>query len=411
MALNALISGLGVFLKLLCGLAANKILSTQLGPIAFGAWGNVFSLATLYTTFSNGGVTQGLVARLSTPGQSAELRNRWLGGGMLFAIGVPLLIAAWHTGFRQFGIVTGATSLGPFAALALGLLAGLALQIQASILAQGRSRLNAIVVACSGLAALASYWFFVKPGSVESAVYALIAGFAVTLVIWLIAAASTDTRWHGTARFWKDGVGAARELAPYVAIALAPAAVGTAAVIAVRQIVVTHVSPEAAGLWQGMFRISDAVVAMAQAVVSFVLLPEVFRSGTPHRTLKARLPAYGLLVAVGFAIGAAVLWQAAEIIVRVLYSPAFDPIAPLLWIELLGDACKALAMPFVAFFIYQRSLRISWALELTFSACFVSSTYLLTGIAGLAGAALAYALANFVLLIVAFMLFLGARDA
>ncbi|WP_404991674.1 hypothetical protein [Cupriavidus pauculus] len=411
MALNALISGLGVLLKLLCGLAANKILSTQLGPIAFGAWGNVFSLATLYTTFSNGGIAQGLVARLSTPTQDDRARNQWLNGGMLFALGVPLLIAVWHSGFRQLGIVSGAQALGPLAALALGLLAGLALQIQASVLAQGRSRLNALVLAFSGVAALASYWWFVTPGSVQSAVHALIAGFAATLVAWLAVAAFTRTQWHGGLASLSDGMVAARALAPYVLIALAPAVVGTAAVITVREVVAMRVGPEAAGLWQGMFRLSDAVVAMAQAVVSFVLLPDVFRSGAPGRSLRMRLPAYAALVALGFAVGAAILWQAADVVVRTLYSDAFSGIAPLLWIELLGDALKALAMPFVAFFIYQRNLRFSWALELVFSACFVLATYILTGMSGLAGAAVAYALANLVLLVVAFVLFLGVRDA
>jgi O-antigen/teichoic acid export membrane protein len=411
MALNALISGLGVLLKLLCGLAANKILSTQLGPIAYGAWGNVFSLATLYTTFSNGGIAQGLVARLSTPTQDERARDQWLNGGMLFALCVPVLIAVWHSGFRQLGIVSGAQALGPLAALALGLLAGLALQIQASVLAQGRSRLNALVLAFSGIAALASYWWFVTPGSVQSAVHALIAGFAATLVAWLAVAAFTRTRWHGGLASLSDGMAAARALAPYVLIALAPAVVGTAAVITVREVVSVRVGPEAAGLWQGMFRISDAVVAMAQAVVSFVLLPEVFRSGAPGRSLKSRLPTYAALVALGFAVGAAILWQAADVVVRTLYSDAFSGIAPLLWIELLGDAFKALAMPFVAFFIYQRNLRFSWALELIFSACFVLATYILTGMSGLAGAAVAYALANLVLLVVAFVLFLGVRDA
>lgn len=410
MALNALISGLGVLLKLLCGLAANKILSTQLGPAAFGAWGNVFSLATLYTTFSNGGISQGLVARLSASEQTQQARAHWLSGGMIFALGVPVIIALWHTGFRQLGVVSGATALSPLAALGLALLAAFALQIQSSVLAQGKSRLNAIVVALSGVAALACYWWLVEPGSVESAVHALIAGFGITLLLWLAVGAVARTRWHAGTRLL-DGLAAARSLAPYVAIALAPAVVGTAAVIAVRQIVATQVGLDAAGLWQGMFRISDAVIAMAQAVVSFVLLPEVFRSGKPHQALRTRLPAYGLLVAAGFIAGAAILWLGAGFVVRLLYSDAFHPIAPLLWIELLGDALKALAMPFVAFFIYQRNLRFSWALELTFSAAFVLATYVLTGMLGLAGAAVAYALANMILLMVAFTLFLGARDA
>lgn len=411
MALNALISGLGVLLKLLCGLAANKILSTQLGPAAFGAWGNVFSLATLYTTFANGGISQGLVAQLSAPSQDAQARARWLTGGMLFALGVPVLIAIWHATFRQFGIVSGAMALGPAAALLLALLAGLALQIQSTVLAQGRSRLNAMVVALSGVAGLLSYWIFVTPGSVQSAVHAMVAGFAATLVIWIGVATGTRTRWHAGAGRTGEGLTAARALAPYVAIALAPAVVGTAAVIAVRQVVSLQVSPEAAGLWQGMFRISDAVIAMAQAVVSFVLLPEVFRSSTPRLTLKAKLPAYGLLVAAGFAVGVTILWRGADIVVRILYSEEYAGISPLLWIELLGDAFKALAMPLVAFFIYQKNLRLSWALELTFSGCFVVATYILTGMAGLAGAAMAYAIANLILLSVALVLFLGTQDA
>ncbi|WP_161786852.1 oligosaccharide flippase family protein [Cupriavidus sp. SK-4] len=411
MALNALISGLGVLLKLLCGLAANKILSTQLGPAAFGTWGNVFSLATLYTTFSNGGISQGLIAQLSSPTQDDAARARWLAGGLLFVLGVPVLIAAWHAGFRQLGVVSGAKALGPLAALALGLLAALALQIQATVLAQGRSRLNAIVVALSGVTALLSYWLFVLPGSIPSAVRALVISFATTLAIWLVVAASTRTRWHAGITALRDGWPAARSLAPYVAIALAPAVVGTAAVIAVREVVSTQVSPEAAGLWQGMFRISDAVVAMAQAVVSFVLLPEVFRSDAPRQTLKKRLAGYALLVVLGFIVGVAILWRGADLVVKVLYSEQYAGISPLLWIELLGDAFKALAMPFVAFFIYQRNLRFSWALELTFSVCFVLATYILTGLAGLAGAAVAYACANLALLIVAFVLFFGAQDA
>ncbi|WP_149135385.1 MATE family efflux transporter [Cupriavidus campinensis] len=411
MALSALISGLGVFLKLICGLAANKILSTQLGPAAFGAWGNVFSLATLYTTFSNGGISQGLIARLSAPGQTDSARATWLWGGMLFVLGMPVLIAIWHAGFRELDIVSGAVWLTPLAALVLAALAGLALHVQATLLSQGRSRLNAMVVALSGLLTLACYWMFVQAGSVLSAVHALMAGFGATLAAWLFVAAATNTRWLGGLRPSREALAAARELAPYVVIALAPAVIGTASVIAVRETITMQLGLDAAGLWQGMFRISDAVMAMAQAVVGFVLLPEVFRSESPHRTLRGRLPAYALLVVAGGALGLLILAFGSDRIVRLLYSEQFASIAPLLWIELLGDAVKCLAMPFVAFFIYQRNLRNSWALEVVFSTSFVFATYILTGIAGLAGAAVAYTIANVFLLIIAFILFLGARDA
>jgi O-antigen/teichoic acid export membrane protein len=288
--------------------------------------------------------------------------------------------------------------------------ASFALQIQATVLAQGRSRLNAVVVALSGVVSLFSYWLFVEPGSVQSAVHALLAGFAGTLVLWIVVAAATGTQWYAGRSALHEGLIAAKALTPYVVIALAPAVVGTAAVIAVREIVSSHVGAQAAGLWQGLFRVSDAVMAMVQAVVSFVLLPEVFRSGNPHRALKARLAGYGMLVAAGFAIGVVILWHGSDLIVRILYSKQYAAISPLLWIELLGDTLKALAMPFIAFFIYQKNLRFSWALELIFSITFVVATYRLTSTAGLTGAAIGYAIANSILLMAAIAMFVGTPD-
>ncbi|MGT2460008.1 O-antigen polysaccharide polymerase Wzy [Cupriavidus basilensis] len=406
MVLNAVFSGLGVLVKLLSGLATNKILSVQLGPAAFGIWGNIFSITSLYSTFSNGGIGQGLVAKLSAEGQAGQSRDRWLAGGLVYAVGLPFLICGFHVVFRNLHIVNGAELLNPAAALMIALFAGLSLHIQAVALSLGKARLNSLVVGLSGPLALLAYWLMVRPASPESAILALVAGGATTLATWLFAAKQANMRWHAGVRMPKANWAAARTLAPYMVIALAPALVGTTAVLAVRETISAQLGPEAAGLWQGLFRISDAVIAMTQAVVAYVLLPEVFRSGSPREALKARLPGYAMMVAAGFAAGLLILLLASDLIVRLLYSEQFMLISKLLWIEFLGDALKALAMPFVAFFIYERKLRFSWALELVFSISFVLGSHFLISITGLAGAAIAYVVANLILLIVASTIFL-----
>ncbi|QOT75654.1 hypothetical protein [Cupriavidus basilensis] len=412
MVLNAVFSGVGVLVKLLSGLATNKILSVQLGPAAFGIWGNIFSISSLYSTFSNGGIGQGLVAKLSAEGPEAgQSRDRWLTGGLIYAIGLPFLICGFHAVFRDLGIVNGAQLLSPAAALMIALCAGLTLHVQAVALSLGNTGANALVVGLSGPAALLAYWLIVRPGSPESAILALMTGGAMTLGMWLLAARLAGMRWHAGVQMPKANWTAVRTLAPYVAIALAPALVGTSAVIAVRATISAQLGPEAAGLWQGLFRISDAVMAMTQAVVAYVLLPEVFRSSSPREALKGRLPGYAIMVAVGLVVGMLIVLLASDVIVKLLYSEQFMAISKLMWIELAGDALKALAMPLIAFFIYERKLRFSWALELVFSISFVLGTHFLIGATGLAGAAIAYVVANLILLVVASTIFFGTRNA
>lgn len=411
MALNVLLSGLGVLIKLLCGLITNKVLSVQLGPAAFGVWGNVFSLSTLYSAFSNGGIGQGLVARLSKPEQADISRQRWLAGGLAFALAVPIMIAAFHAAFRQADVVTGSRALTPLLALILALCAAISLHIQSATLANNGAGTNSFVVAVGGMLSLAAYFLLVRPGSVESAARALVVGATLILLLWLIAARATRVPWMPNGGLRQADWHTIRELVPYVGIALAPALVGTAAILAVRATVAAEAGAAAAGLWQGMFRLSDAVIALAQAVVAYVLLPAVFRAESPRRALKGRFRAYALLVGAGYAFGALILWFASAHVVRLLYSDQYDAIAGLLWIELMGDALKALAMPLVTFFIYERRLRLSWGLELLFSCSFLIGCQVLIRHMGLAGAAWAYVAANFALLMVASAVFLGNRDA
>lgn len=411
MALSVLLSGLGVFLKLLCGLVINKVLSTQLGPAAFGVWGNIFSLTTLYTSFANGGIAQGFIAKFSAPGQSDDGRSRWLGAGLVFAFVFPCLITVFHSVARHFDIVGGIRILPTFCVLGLAASAAITLHIQATALAEGRSRLNSIVMSLSGILSLVVYYLIVKPASVESAVYALLTSTCIVMALWLAATRMRGVRWWLKYSRAPELIVALRALAPYVTIAIAPAVLGTASIIGVRETIHAHLGADAAGLWQGLFRISDAVVAVAQATVAYVLLPVIFRNASPRQAFVTYIKSYVGLVIVGCILGMLILFFLSKEIVLFLYSEQFTPIANLLWIEFAGDTLKIIAMPFVMFFIYERRLRISWGLEALFSGSFFlfCNAFVRTG--SLSGAALAYVASNLVLLLTAVFLFRRGHDA
>lgn len=411
MALNILLSGFGVFLKLLCGLAINKILATQLGPVAFGVWGNIFSLTTLYTSFANGGISQGFIAKFSTPGQSDDGRNRWLYAGLVFAVVFPCLIAIFHGIARNFNIVGGIGLLPTVCVLALAASAAITLHIQATMLAYGRSRINSIIMILGGMLTLVAYYVIVRPGSVESAVYALIASTFIVMVLWVVSTKIQGVSWLPQSLQNPKLIFSLRALAPYVAIAVAPALLGTASIIGVRETIYTQLGADAAGLWQGLFRISDAVVAVAQAAVGYVLLPAIFRNTSPRKAFVLYVKSYAGLVVAGGVFGMLIIYYLSKQIILILYSDKFLVIADLLWIEFMGDVLKILAMPFVMLFIYERRMRISWGLEALFSVSFFLFCNLFVGGSGLSGAAFAYAAANLGLLLAAVFLFWSSRDS
>lgn len=408
MLLSLVLSALGVLLKLISGLAVNKIVALNIGVEGFGYWGNILSLMALYSAFANGGIAQGMIARLAAPDQSDAERSSWLRAGLLYVLVFPVLIVLIHAVLRQTGLVSGATYLGLLPVYLLALAFAMSLHVQSAALAAGKARLNALILILGGLMSLTTFWVLIRQDSLSSAIRAQVTAAVCLCLVWLFAARLSGVRYLAV-RVAGDTRAAVRALAPYVGIAIAPALVGTASVILIRQLIIADQGVAAGGLWQGLFRISDAVMAMAQAAVGFVMMPAVFRAERPRDALLAYLPKYLLALAGAAVLGGVVLHFFSAQIVVLLYSDAFSPLAGLLWVQFVGDVFKIAAMPLVMYFIYRRSLACSWGLEVVFASSFVLFVWLLVSPYAVAGAATAYVMANAVLLAAASLMFMKER--
>jgi len=341
---------------------------------------------------------------LAKPHQSNAEKDNWLRAGMLYVVVFPILIALLHLVIRLTGYVSGAQYLGVLPVYLYAFTYAISLHIQSVSLSKGHARLNALVLLLGGLLSLTSFLLLIKRGSLLSAISAqVVAGVALCLA-WLIVARTKHIKFLAEKKIG-ELMSAVRQLSPYVGIAVAPALVGTASVILIRQIIIADLGSAAGGLWQGLFRISDAVMAMAQAAVGFVLMPAIFRSSQPKEMLRKFMGRYLLIVAAGSLLGWLLLYFFSPQIVEILYSEQFASLSDILWIQFFGDVLKIAAMPLVMYFIYRRSLFCSWGLELLFASSFVVFVWISVGVYAVKGAAIGYVMANAVLLISANLLF------
>ncbi|SAI51785.1 O-antigen translocase [Bordetella ansorpii] len=408
MLLSIFLSASGVMLKLISGLAVNKIIALNIGVVGFGYWGNILSLTMLYSAFANGGISQGLISRLADPNQDDARRAAWLRAGLVYVVVFPVLIAMAHGVINGTELVEGSAYLGSVSVYLFALAYAISLHIQSTALAAGHSRLNAVILMLGGLISLGMMALLIRKDSLSSVVMALVASAGLLCLCWIIGA-----RWRGIRYIVSAQPGlkaSVRSLAPYVGIAIAPAVIGTSSIILVRHIMLSDAGASASGLWQGLFRISDAVMAVAQAGVGFVMMPAIFRTDAPRSALLGQMRRYLLAVSGAAVAGLLVIQYFGHQVVLLLYSPEFTPLADVLWIQFLGDILKIAAMPLVIYFIYTRRLGVSWLLELLFSSSFVLLTWLLAARHDVAGAAVGYLVANAVLLGSAWLLFLWKQQ-
>lgn len=383
-------------IKLAAALTVNKILATQLGPSTFGLWGNIFTVATFYMAFGNGGINSGLTAKFSGE-RGRQMGRPWLVAGLILSVLFSLCLMLVHKFVLQ-GRVIGLSSLPSHTVFLICLSAAIGGVLQSLALGRGQTSRNAIVLVVASLVSVSAYAILVRPNDLNSAVSVLSITALAPLLLWLasgqLSRKLVKVELGTIANLWP----AVQGLLPYVFISLAPAVLGTASILLIRTAISEQLGLPALGHWQSVFRISDAIVAMTQAAVGFVVMPAVFRASDPAAEFRIVYVRYvWVTLAFGVVYVAAALALGTTII-AVLYSPEYAPAARFLWIQAAGDLVKALSAPIILYSIYRANVRFSWAAEFVFSFSFVALSWVLLSAYGNLGSYLAYFLASGVLL-------------
>ena len=189
----------------------------------------------------------------------------------------------------------------------------------------------------------------------------------------------------------------------YAVMGLVPMIVSPLILMCVRSMIGYEMGWNAAGIWQGVYKISDFFASIFSAVLGVLILPRVSRTMTRDEFRQEFYPVFYRLVAVTFVVCGA-LFFCRDIVVAVMLSASYAPAADYMPIQLLGDLFRSGGWCFGMVLIARRETKIFLIVELGANLLFAIGSFIGIRLFEMHGPMMAYALENFLTLVASFII-------
>ena len=398
---TSLLSLIATIFKVSYGLVINKLLAVYVGPSGVALVGQFQSIQMGLSGLATAGFGQGLTKYL------AEYRGNTQKSAAVFATAlrlVSLLLLPVSIGLFFFAQdisiwVLHSPEYAPWLkGLAISLIpAAIGALLVASLNGLGEIRqLTWVGVSSSSLGIVLSLWL-VPLWGVEGIVFSLLATpFLVTILAAWHLKRSGDFSWS----WLKEVVNKddSKKLGKFTLMALASAVAIPVSHILIRNYLTEHVSLDAAGLWTGMWRISEAYLMVITITLSVYYLPKL--SGLKDVVSIKKEIRRGQMMILPFVVASAVaMFFMRDWIIWLLFSGEFSDMRDLFLFQLLGDVIKIASWLYGYVFVAKAQFKIFIFIEFFFSLLFVALTMTLTDSFGLVGVSYAFALNYLVCLV------------
>lgn len=399
---STIVTGGATITVAVISLFRSKLLALMVGPAGIGAMGILNSAMTLLASIACLGLTFSGVRQIAVTSGAAQRRVRWLiwaiclAGGLLAA--TVVLVADRHLLDR----IAGMDALdGAQWWVAAGLIAMVVAAVQMTVLQGLRqirrlAELRIVGAMIGAIAGVSAVWKF-GDAAIPFAVIAVPLGNIVAGLIRPPTPEPVENR----ATLPPDVV------QTLLALGLVTLVTGTATSLwqlAVRSIVVDHLSLEAAGLYQAAFALSAMNVAIVLAALGadyFPRLSQASDDGESTRKIVSEQYHAAMTLAAPLLLA---LMASAPIALQLLYSSQFTSAWPLLQLQVLGDLIRIPGWVLAFVLVANGRSGAYLALEVGFSVTIALASLALIPRLGLGGAGAAYVLSYSLYFVTAFIL-------
>ena len=396
--LNAL--SLGV--RIICGLAVNKVMSAALGSGGFAVFGQAQNILSLLSAFANNGVSAGVTKLTAEHIKNPTIVSRiWrvsflasLMFGLLLSIALAIFAVPLSNllfkGEVSTSVIYVIAIAVPFACCAPVPLA--ALNGQQASLARVTAPLLANIFAAGVSIYLCSHFGLI--GSIWSVVTSQCSALLLNSLFFFRL--NPIASWG---RLQNREFNVVRPLAEFALMALVGGIASQLAQLYIRTSIVQAAGWGDAGLWQASIKISDIYLSLATSTLTIYYLPKLARTETRKDFIDLLRHALIWIVPATILGCLAVYVNRAEII-RLAFSSDFLPVADFLWVQILADVFKITSFLFAMVMWAKKMTKVYMITETSFSALYVVFASILIPKFGIIGALSAQALMYFLYLVV-----------
>lgn len=403
-----LVLGFSTAARMGANLAIVKVIAWYLGTDGMGLLGQFMSVVALTTAIAGGGTSMGLTKYVAEDGAAGGggLRHVraavaiWLATSALFFAVAALGAAAFSQalfGTPKYAAVFWGVAVAQFAIGAANIL-------QAVLNGRHDVKAVAAVSTAGAIAGAALTCAFVVGAGFEGAMWGLI--LAPCIALAFAAAAVRRRRYlHGLSRSPAAGAAEYRQLLAYSSMLAV-----TVCTVPLTQIVLRTWQAEAlgwpaAGVWQGLVKLSDAWLQFANVVLANYYFPRLARA-TDRAALHGEVKLTFGAAAAALVPAAIIIWLLRDLAIRLLFAPSFLPMESLLAPQLAGDVCRVLAYVIGYVGMARAQTRLYIAAELYQAGMLLLLSHFLIPLAGARGVPYAYCLTYVVYLAICVAVYL-----
>lgn len=386
-------SSLSTAMRLFSALIVVKVIAVYVGPDGLGKIGQFMSLMTIMTVLAGGGIVNGIIKYVAEYRHDENRLRALLGNGSLYTVLCSLIIAVVGIIFRMqiAGFLLGSEKYSDvILVLAFGQFFMAANNFLVAIVNGYKDvkRLTALNISGTfvGLVILV---FLIKYYHLFGGLIGLVLMQASFVFVTLAYIWRAD--WFNLSffRFNYDRASMLR-LAKFSLMAITTALVTPLAQIIIREHVQHVLSWTDVGYWQAVTRISDAYLLFITATFTVYYLPRLSEINNNVELRQEILKSYKLIMPA--VVGAALMvYLCRHIIIKILFTPDFDPMENLFMFQLIGDVMK-IGSWLLSFLMLAKAMTKTYVLtEIIFGSSFVLFSWLSLDYFGLIGLTYAFA--------------------
>ncbi len=404
---TSIFSGIITFIRIASGFVAGKVIAIFTGPSGVALIGAFSNFISIVLTFANGAINTGVVKYTAEFDENPDKLKSLFSTAFrisLYSSGTVGLILLLFASFFSNWIFASDLYCNPIRVLGTTIILYSLNSLLISIL-NGKKQIKdyTIVNTVGSFIGLVITVLLVYYYQLEGALYALV--FSQTIIFFVTLYRITRSDWFSWQYFnQKIDKDVVKKLSHFSLMALASALTIPISQIILRNMLITNINLQSAGIWQGMMRVSDGYLMIITTALSTYYLPKL-ASLHSDKELKTEISqGYKLILPFVF-VSCIAIYLLRFFIIKILYTPDFIDMSDLFFYQLFGDFFK-IASWILAYLMLAKSMTKMYIVtEVISTLSYVILGYICVHFFGIKGMSLAFAINYFIYLIYMFYIF------
>jgi PST family polysaccharide transporter len=401
-------NGVATVIRMILGIISNKIFSVYLGPSGYALLGQYANYSTIASSFATGGISSGVIKYVAEYYDQLDKREKIINASLFIILICSAIVGIISTVLCRFlsilllkspqywsifvisGLMITLNSVGTIISNLLNAFKQMTKLITSQIIMNFVSLGVAIplVIFFNVYGSLLSV-FIIAPLTIYiNYRYLLKSGFNFRLVKPL---------------FDKDSF---IKLSKFSAMALTTTLIVPVSQLFIRNFVMTRISPDAAGYWQGIVKLSDMYMGVITSSLALYYLPRLSEIKETKELRKEIFLGYSILMPLMILLGLTIFFLR-DFITHTLYAPSFSPMRELFPFQLLGDFFKIASWLLAFLMLAKAKSKMFIITEVIFSLSYLIFSLLFIENYGIVGLTYSYCLNYFLYFVLIIFLFRG----